>query len=168
MDAGWVLVGFEREELLVCAETACCGTARCSSCLITALLKDKARHALLVPLKTHTNSHMSQGFVSFEEITSSGLFEHNVTGAQTRTKHWIFFWLVVHSPTVYPRAIVWKSLVLLSVCFFTGSPISNSFESPAHSLELSNWTIVPHPLVFLASDTTCNFKAQVSFAPRAS
>lgn len=50
MNAGWVLVGFLREELLVCAETARCETAHCSSSLITALLEDKARLALPVYL----------------------------------------------------------------------------------------------------------------------
>lgn len=73
MDA-WVDVsGFLREELLVCAETAHC----CSS-LITALLEDRARHALCVALEishkfTHaiemnTSASLSKGFESFEEI----------------------------------------------------------------------------------------------------
>lgn len=43
----WVDVsGFLREELLVCAERA-----HCSSSLITALLEDRARHALCVALE---------------------------------------------------------------------------------------------------------------------
>lgn len=70
--------GFLREELLVCAETARCETAQCSSSLITALPEDKARHAPHVALEnshkfTHTNvvntsASLSKGFVSFEEI----------------------------------------------------------------------------------------------------
>lgn len=75
----WVDVsGFLREELLVCAETARCESAHCSSSLITALLEDKARHAQCVALEpshkfTHgnvmnTSASLSKGCVSFEEI----------------------------------------------------------------------------------------------------
>lgn len=76
MAAGWVLVGFQGRSRWFGAETA-----RCSSSLITALLKDKARHALRVLLCmcaavenahsfTHVNvmntaASLSKGFVSF-------------------------------------------------------------------------------------------------------
>lgn len=82
MAAGWVLVGFQGRSRWFGAETA-----RCSSSLITALLKDKARHALRVLLCmcaavenahsfTHVNvmntaASLSKGFVLFEEIPSS-------------------------------------------------------------------------------------------------
>lgn len=82
MAAGWVLVGFQGRSRWFGAETA-----RCSSSLITALLKDKARHARRVLLCmcaavenahsfTHVNvmntaASLSKGFVLFEEIPSS-------------------------------------------------------------------------------------------------
>lgn len=68
-------MGFAREEPLVCAEAARCETAHCSSSLITALLEDKARHALCAALEvshqfTHANatSTRASSSKSCEEI----------------------------------------------------------------------------------------------------
>lgn len=74
----WVGVsGFLREELLVCAETARCEAAPCSSSLITALLKNKARHAPPVQLRntenihSHTQMLWTQRWISGLYISSS-------------------------------------------------------------------------------------------------
>lgn len=68
-------MGFAREEPLVCAEAARYETAHCSSSLITALLENKARHALCAALEishqfTHANatSARASSSKSCEEI----------------------------------------------------------------------------------------------------
>lgn len=61
MDAGWMLVGFLREEFFLFFLQRRYETALCSSFLITVLLEDKARHALCAApenSQTHTNSHI--------------------------------------------------------------------------------------------------------------